>query len=164
MGFTWSSSGIGEKIFASETQELKTNIDVLYNDLSLSAWSWSNIPATSGTFIESVDIDEIRDAVDFAHDNNYCSGHDATNLTGYQTGYELSYFSEVQASVLTGEDSGIYNSVQTGERYSENLSACGGNNSTVNGSNLVGELNGWNIVDLQTNEVPGCLSQNSIHA
>ena len=77
MAFSWNtpavSSGVKLSMTMDETiAELKDNIDHVYGQQGHPAWSWTEIPVSSGSYIESVDISELRGATDHIHGNLDC--------------------------------------------------------------------------------------------
>ncbi|MHA1286999.1 MAG: hypothetical protein ACTSPB_06285 [Candidatus Thorarchaeota archaeon] len=131
MGFEWQESikpGSGNS--QAIMKELKDNIDAVYSDLQLSPFSWTSLADTEKiTQIDEDDIKELRDAIDYADDMNYCRSHDATYFVTYyddehstyrssydagvDTGYNVTYYNDEHTSVLSSENSGYdatYNS------------------------------------------------------
>lgn len=121
MSFVWSSSGIGQNIKSLHTSEIQTNVIHEYDHLSLSAWAWSEIPASAGTYVQVVDDTEIMTAMDHAYDNNHCNSqyfvHDATIHSGHYSADDASKDSSHLTTVLSTVDIG------------QNAGACGGNDS-----------------------------------
>jgi hypothetical protein len=173
MPFVWESSGVGTYTKSEQTYEIMHNVDHIIGHLSASSYSWSEIPASAGSLLEAIDIDEIKDAVDHVVSHNYCSTHCVSHFTDYCFGYLTSdnpshlitynlnnlssddngqlsvYCVSNLANVETGYCSANYTSVQASQRYTEKNSAAWADNTGVYGGNWSGECNGWNGVDHQ---------------
>lgn len=77
-------------------------MDDLYSKLSLSPYNWVELPVTADVDeFENADFQEMRDAVDYADDMNYCREHDAA--------YNVSVNSPYDSGVLNDHKSGVLN-------------------------------------------------------
>lgn len=96
MAFTWSASGVGYSDRRSEMLELQTNINIVYDNIDLTHYGWSEIPPPVSTYLQRIDILEVRSALDRAHNNNYCRTQD------------VSQFITIYNSLLSAVDSANY--------------------------------------------------------
>jgi len=96
MSFSWRSrSAYVNNIENYDANEVKTNVNTIYTKISLPAFSWSHIPPGVGAVVGNTDAQELRTAIDYAKDNNYCRT--------YYSGYKASVFTAVQATNNSSE-------------------------------------------------------------
>lgn len=131
MGFDWTAITQNVTIIlAAHQNEIRTNINTVYDDLELDHYAWVYLPVDIGEEIDDADFQEMRDAIDFADEQNTCRNHDVA--------YDL----DDNAIAETGDD-GI---VHTGADSNYNPGYDGTNNpgvdtdydSSVDGTNRVG--------------------------
>lgn len=81
MAFVWSDDTYVEK---SQFDELRTNVNTIRSNLQLSAWSWSSIPVTKGSYVYPANpVNEVRNALDDSDNNNYCRAEYTSQLLPY---------------------------------------------------------------------------------
>ncbi|MHA1286143.1 MAG: hypothetical protein ACTSPB_01945 [Candidatus Thorarchaeota archaeon] len=123
MGFTWVQSikpGAGSS--QAIMKELKDNVDAVYSDLQLSPFNWSELADTEKiTQIDEDDIKELRDAIDYADDMNYCREHDAT--------YYVTYHDDENTTYEAANDAGIDGTYYTTYDNDEHVTVKSGDNS-----------------------------------
>jgi hypothetical protein len=115
MSFSWTSVSAGTKIIPTHFNEAKTNTDTLCANLGISNYSWSELPVATAGKIEYDDLVELRNALDYVHDNNVCSSHFTTHNSTNRSG---PHYSSYQNNVDTGHhgthNSSYNNNVDTG--------------------------------------------------
>ena len=105
MGFSWISTGADKTIKAEHVNEIKANIDSVLADLD-SSFSWSELPVSIGQEMTHDQWQEMRDAVDYADDQNYCHSDNATAKTGDDATADIGYDNNLHGTVYSGQDSG----------------------------------------------------------
>jgi len=90
MSFSWITSGVGYTRRVSEISELQTNVNHLYDKLSLPHFSWVLVPPAVGTISQPNVIQEVRNALDYVYDHNVCTAEHSTYLTNEHTSYNPS--------------------------------------------------------------------------
>lgn len=92
MAFDWTEDiSVNASIDADDINEVKTNIDTVYTYRSItrtgcgSGAGWSELPVSVGGPIESADMQELRDAADYAEDNICGTNFNGEHLTENQT-------------------------------------------------------------------------------
>lgn len=115
MGFSWTPLvQFVTEIKAAHQNQIKTNIDTVYTDLELSAYGWAYLPVNIGDEILHEHHKEMRDAIDYADDMNYCRAHN----TGYDGADDAVDRATVYSGQNTGYDSGYQAGVDEGHKYS----------------------------------------------
>lgn len=115
MGFSWTNIiRYVTEIAAAHINQVKTNVDSVYTDLELTAYNWLYLPVSVGDEIQHEDFKEMRDAIDYADNMNYCRSHDVSYMgaddavarrtvyTGEKTGVDSTH----RATVYSGQNSG----------------------------------------------------------
>lgn len=119
MAFAWTPIGAGTIHLKSHIQEVKNNTNTLYSKLQLSPFAWSYLANVDAlTTIESEHYQEMRNAVDYAHDMNYCRAYDAsdngtidsTNRATVNSGYNGSIYSSYNTGVFSGDRNSVNSS------------------------------------------------------
>ena len=118
MGFSWTNIvQYVTEVKAAHINQVKTNVDSVYTDLELSAYNWLYLPVSVGDEMQHEDFKEMRDAIDYADDMNYCRSHNASYMgtdytdhrgtvyTGENTGYDSGYLAGVDGNYDSGYDS-----------------------------------------------------------
>ncbi|MEW6106199.1 MAG: hypothetical protein AB1563_07535 [Bacillota bacterium] len=106
----------------SHIQEVKNNTNTLYSKLQLSPFSWSYLANVDAlTTIESEHYQEMRNAADYAHDMNYCRGHDSTDYGSVDSLDRVSVDSGYDTAVCGGNNSGAYSGDYVNANYSNNI-------------------------------------------
>lgn len=132
MGFTWTTISQGDPIEAAHLNEIKNNTDSVLTDLSTS-WTWTNFPVAAGGFIENVDVQELRDAIDYADDQNYCkSENNSLNSSIHSTYNDVIDVGDA-APYYGTNCSSLHSSYQIGVDYSVQAGLCGTYNAYVTG-------------------------------
>jgi len=159
MGYSWTSINKGDKILADHWNEVKTNLDDLYNDLQLSQYSWVNFPVASGQIIKYDHLSELRDATDYADDMNYCREHDASQditinndeHTGYYSGEDSPYYNNEHYTYKNNYHSGYNSGVNSAQDNPYNSTYNNDEHSTYKSSDypsvLIGDDNGYHDID-----------------
>jgi len=81
MAFVWSDDTYVEK---EQFDELRTNINTLRTNLQISAWSWSSIPVTKGSYVyPNNPVNEVRNALDDTENQNECHANYVSQLLPY---------------------------------------------------------------------------------
>ncbi len=102
MGFVWTPiTQLVTEVAAAHQNEIKTNVDIVYSDLALPPYGWVYLPAVVDEEIVYEDFKEMRDAIDYADDMNYCRSHD----TSYNVDDKATHRATVHSSQKTGHDS-----------------------------------------------------------
>jgi len=113
MGFTWAPIE-GQVHKDSDDAELRTNIDTVISDLDATAFNWTDVSA-QGEIIRASEILQIREAADYADDQNYCRAEkialDITNYPSYHPGYQATYYYSRDHPYYLGRDISQYASV-----------------------------------------------------
>lgn len=123
MGFSWTNIIQHEtEIAAAHINQVKTNVDSVYTDLELPAYGWAYLPVSVGDEIQHEDFKELRYAIDYADNMNYCRSHNVSYMgaddavargtvyTAQNSGYDSGY----KAGVDSNYDSGVDGSYQSG--------------------------------------------------
>lgn len=140
MAFVWSEDvSVGASIDAADVNEVKTNLDTIYDDLSItrngcgSGAGWSEFPVSAGDAITSAQFQEMRDVADYAYDNK-CPGYDSDYNSGVDSdddsGVDGDYNSVVNSNEHTGYDNGDDGTAQspnndTVQGYNYTIDTCG---------------------------------------
>ena len=123
MGFSWTNIIRHEtEVAAAHINQVKTNVDSVYTDLELSAYNWLYLPVGVGDEIQHEDFKEMRDAIDYADNMNYCRSHDVSYMgaddevargvvytaqnSGYDSGYKAGVDGAYRATVYSTQKSG----------------------------------------------------------
>jgi len=130
MGFSWTPIEVGDEILAAHINEVKTNLDSLYDDLQLSHYNFVELPVNVGDEIKRDQFNEMRAATDYADDMNYCRAHkatyhgtvdndvntgvDNTDKIGYDSSYDSGYDSALDGTVDGTDDYGYDGSYNSG--------------------------------------------------
>ncbi|MFA6437578.1 MAG: hypothetical protein WC242_05305 [Candidatus Paceibacterota bacterium] len=129
MAFSWQQNINAESSIDNEDiNEIQTNLDTIYTFLGItrtecaSGAGWTELPVSGGetppaSFIESTQIQQLRDVADYA-DDNWCASYDASvNSTVYSTHnptnlaiHNTTYNSGDESSVNSSADS-LYKSL-----------------------------------------------------
>lgn len=115
MGFSWTPINVGDKTKADHYNEVKTNIDTVYSDLALTPRSWTEFPVSVSNHIRSAESQELRTAIDYADDQNYCRDHngtyhapvDSVDKEGVDASYDLAIYSGEETGYNPVHDAGI---------------------------------------------------------
>jgi len=83
MAFVWSDDAQAK---VSQYQELRDNINTVRADIGLSAWSWSSVPVTKGSYVTPYNpTDEVRNALDNTDNGNVCTANYINQYLPYCT-------------------------------------------------------------------------------
>lgn len=96
MGFSWSywKSGAASTGDAADPGDLPTseavneiyqNIQHIYSDLThctALSYTWSQLPVSDGGFINAATIEDLRNGLDTAYNNNVCPDYTYNNYDG----------------------------------------------------------------------------------
>lgn len=142
MSFSWSTVNQYDKMVIAPFNEVRTNTNTLCSNLGISAYSWSHLPVAQLTLIEYEDLMELRNALDYVHNNNTCTSNNAAADSGYQGTYRATDNASAQSTQHSGDDSGAqatYNSTvnpnaDSGANANADSGALSGQNSGVNNS------------------------------
>jgi hypothetical protein len=126
MSFSWITVNVGTEIKATHLNEVKTNTDVLADNLGIAHYSWSELPVNIGDDIEQVQIQEIQEALDYIDTNNICSTDNTNNNTTVDSSKDNSAFAD--------HDSSVDNSNLTGYQSNQDNTINGTKNNTVHSS------------------------------
>lgn len=131
MGFSWTPiTQYITEIAAAHQNEIKENIDIVYSDLDLSQYGWEYLPVNVDDEMLHEHFQEMRDAIDYADDMNYCRSHDTgynadddaiargVVYTAQNSGYDSGYKAGVDGSYQSGVD-GAYRSTVYSGHYSD---------------------------------------------
>ena len=183
MAFSWNTPVSGGARFSATLDEtiaeLKNNIDHVYTQQGHPAWTWTEIPVGEGTYMESVDIVDLRAATDHIHGNNSCVsdcvGHyiiydsvryDSHNPTKYFThdGSHLHGVLTTQFSTHDGTHHLTYCSVyQPGALTAHKDPVYSIHNSTYNSGIQTGHLTTRNITHLAAHDGTHCPNYNGAY-
>ncbi len=121
MGFIWRT--IDGDIEDLDSSEIRTRVDEVLDDIQTS-WTWTDISGQSEDVLV-LDALELRDAVDFADDQNYCrsdhvdhwnsarfnvdTAHDVTHYPGHLSTYLAGYDATHHPSYWNGHYPGHLN-------------------------------------------------------
>lgn len=146
MGFIWRT--IDGDIEDLDSSEIRNNIDDVLTDIQTS-WSWTDISGVSEDVLAN-DALELRSAVDFADQQNYCRsdhishwntarfdvdvGYDATHHPGHLIGYLAGYDASLQVSYWPGHYPGHLNDYHGTYRGAHYPTYYGTNHPTNNGT------------------------------
>lgn len=159
MGFDWTAIIIGTIGYAAHMNQMKTNIDVVYVDLELDLYAWSEMPVSIGSFLDDADFQELRDAIDFAKDQNTCRNHDAD----YDLADNATAKVGVDTTAYTGADSPhratVYSNQDSGYDSTYNYGVDSSYDSSVNGTYNSGVDSGYDS-QVYSNEDSGYESSN----
>lgn len=147
MAFGWIQDvNIGASIDAADVNEIKDNLDSIYDDLSIdrptcAGAGWSELPVSGGETIASAQFQELRAVTDYADDNKCPSDNTTYQSTEYTT-----EDTTVQSSNNAGVD-GSYNGTVDSSYYitvygSQNT-YCSSNNSSVMSHNYNNRVGYW---------------------
>lgn len=138
MGFGWTAISVGDVLLDDIIDQIQTNVNTVYSDLELSEYSWLELPVDAGDEIDDADFQEIRDAIDYADDQNSCRNHDAS----YNAADNATAKSGDDATAYTGVDnphnSTVYGSQDNGYDSSYNNGVDAAHDSSVQGTNRSG--------------------------
>lgn len=120
MGFSWTSISTGQIISEAEFIEIRNNINTVLSSLNTS-WTWTNT-ADGGFVIGAAFTNELRDAVDYADEMNYCRTENITENTTYQgtadnledSTNDSGYYGTENSLEYSGQEGSIYNDQNTG--------------------------------------------------
>jgi len=108
VAFEWTENiSPGAPTNAAGLNEMQVNLDTIFADLSItrtgcaSGAGWTEFPIPGGLVTDklSVQVQELRDVTDYAHDN-LCSAHDSGHQSGVAASYDASFYSGVLGSFL----------------------------------------------------------------
>ena len=136
MGYSWTSISKGDKILTDHWNEIKNNLDDLYSDLQLSSWDWEYFPVSLGSLIKYDHLSELRDATDYADDQNYCRDHNGT--------YNVTVLDGEDVSFLSGDFGTYYNNQHTTYKNDHNTGYDSGDDSTYESSHYTGDESTYN--------------------
>jgi len=119
MAFSWTTTGVGELIYASHFTEIINNINYLYDYLGVTRWSWTFTP-TIGNLIYASHIEEIKDAVDNLDPHNTCSTDKTSHESSYCSTYYPTHNPGLDSSVCPEHHSGLNSGVLAGELSTHN--------------------------------------------
>jgi len=105
MAFVWTVVSAGDIAKAAHVNEVKTNTDLLADGLSISHYSWSEMPVAPGTPTKAIQITELQDALDYIDVNNVCVAENAVEYTTDNPDHD------------TGADGTKYNTVDVNQHY-----------------------------------------------
>jgi len=148
MGFSWTEIVQYEtEIAAAHINQVKTNVDSVYADLELPAYNWAYLPVGVGDEIQHEDFKEMRDAIDYADNMNYCRSHDVSYMgaddavargtvytsqkSGYDSGYKAGVDGNYDSGIKSGYNSGYNSGDQNTYRSSVNTNVWSPHNMTV---------------------------------
>ena len=150
MAFTWIGVSSGDIAKASHINQVKTNTDILADNLSISHYSWVELPVSIGSKMKATQIDEAQTALDYIDTNNYCSaeniGEYSADQSNYDSGVDSGRNVTINSNVETGLDSAnrdsfnndqhvIYNNnVDTSDYGLYYQSRLSGQNTSANGT------------------------------
>jgi len=140
MGFTWTTINVGELVKASHLNEIYDAVNTVTSALGVATFTWQIFPTSPGQTVTWEVFDELRDAIDYAYDNNQCSTIDAND---YVTVDSVDYGSD-DGAADSGYDSNFDGTIDGTDRtsyYSDNDS---GVDSTYNSDVDDNEHNGYN--------------------
>jgi len=100
MSFSWTSVSVGDKFTAAHYNEVKTNIDHLTTQLSISAYSFAHFPVVADTTkFDLADTSELRTALDYVYDNNICVAYNADKDTTVDSDQHATYNADKDTTV-----------------------------------------------------------------
>lgn len=146
MAFSWISVTGGTEITSAQWNEVKTNTDTLISNLGIAAYSWSEMPVTQNVSKPDVaDTQELRNALNYAHNNNTCSSENATYDSG-NNGVDDSLIYNLHNTALhSSEDSNVLDTVQTQHDNNEHYSYDSTDYSSEDGGQHLENYDGKNI-------------------
>jgi len=127
MAFSWTTVNDGTVITAAQWNEVKTNADTVISNLGIAPYGWSELPVTQEVDkFEPAEVTDLRDALDYAHDNNTCSAENVAFDSGVELGDDVSVDAGDDITVLIGHKSG--------NDASDNSAALVGDDGTIRSS------------------------------
>lgn len=125
MAFTWSSVAPGTVVSKAQIQEVKTNIDAVNQKLKITAFAWVGLKDLNTlSTISPGHWLELRQAIDRAHDNNYCREHNGTHNSGVDSGdhgfHDYGEYSYVETGYCTGVYTGAFQTVNHSAKSVDN--------------------------------------------
>lgn len=160
MAFAWVQDiSPGAAAMAVGMNEVRTNIDTIYTALGItragcaSGAGWTEFPIAGGLVTDklSVQPQQLRDAIDYAHDNKcpaynsgYQDGVDTTEDSGYNNGYLDGYDSLYKPGYYSNQH-GAYNSgYRSGYDSTYKPGYCSSDDGTYRSGHLTGVDDGYN--------------------
>jgi len=148
MGFSWSTINVGELVKASHLNEIYDAVNTVTSALGVATFNWQIFPTSPGQTVSWEVFDELRDAIDYAYDNNLCSAHNAgydvtIDANDYVTVDSVDYGSDDSAAD-SGYDSNFDSTIDGTDRVSYYSDHDSGVDSTYNVSVRDGDNSGYN--------------------
>jgi len=149
MAFTWSSLKVGDMPKKGDIDEIRQNIESLYNQLGR-GYQWKyNENAVKGNMYEYDRIKELRDALDYLDSIkcNDCSAYNSFELVAAyplaNDGYDSGVYGGYDSTVYSGDDNNAYSgndSNQHGAYFvQQNAANDSGNDFSADGSYYTGD-------------------------
>lgn len=149
MGFAWNPVVAGvTPAKAVDINQIKTSTDTLADNLSISHYSWVEMPVSQGDIMEASEITELQDALDYIDTNNICSAENAIRYSTDDSGYDATADSSQNSTVDSSQD-GTYNASQDTGVDSPQYTAVDTDqhNTYLNGQDAVYDVTNDSVVD-----------------
>jgi len=122
MGFNWTNIDSNIIITSDQYIEMKDACDTTATEIGISKYSWtSNSNIFRGNLITANSFNEMRDAVDYLDNNNYCGSHNNDRNTGHYNGEYATHNNSDYGTHKSGYWSGYYYIYDACEDSSERL-------------------------------------------
>lgn len=108
MSFVWTAIAVGDKFTSGHYNEIQNAADTLAGDLGIAEYGWVIFPVATGTKIFDLDdTTELRDALDYIHDNNTCVSNNANADTTVDNDQHATYNGTANSPVNAGQNTGV---------------------------------------------------------
>jgi len=140
MGYSWTPINVGDYIKAAHFNEIKDNLEDLYEDLQLAPPSWTYFPVSPGQYIKADHIQELRDKTDYADDMNYCRQENTAKYSTDKSSDEGSYHNDLHSGVDNSYKGTVKSDYNPGHDGSYDSSVDDGYNSGLYNSDYISEM------------------------
>ncbi|MFA7581729.1 MAG: hypothetical protein WCX99_02310, partial [Candidatus Paceibacterota bacterium] len=108
MAFDWSALGAGDPIENEDISEIQANLESIYSTLGINRSGctgpgWVELPVSGGDPVSTAPYLELRNVIDYAHDNN-CVSHNS----GHDAAYNIAHDATVEATHDTDHNGSDY--------------------------------------------------------
>lgn len=162
MAFSWTSITAGTTtITAAQMNEVKTNVDHLTTQLSVSAYSWSTLPVSQYAKANAANLTELQNAITYVDGLNVCATYNNAHDLGVDSGVDVGIHTGKDSSVQSSANSGIHTGKDVSYNNAQNSYYLNDHNTTVQNSQNSYYLNDHNTT-VNSGQYSGALgSQNS---
>lgn len=113
MAFSWRPATQNSIIKRTHFNEIQEAADVLAANLGIAAYTWTKFPISpdeniTGGYPPQSQLEELRGALDYIHDNNSCATDYSNNNSSHNNDHDTSVWPDHDSSHLNDHDAAVW--------------------------------------------------------